>query len=80
MIGNEAVAFLRTVGEGDRVVVRYRLPDGSATDALGWYLRADDTHIAIATKRGLETVAFATVIAAKQVPPPPPPRERRTPA
>ncbi|MCS4276470.1 hypothetical protein M2390_001652 [Mycetocola sp. BIGb0189] len=78
MIGGEAIEFLRTVKEGDRIVVRYRLPDGSATDALGWFLRADESAVAIATKRGMEVVAFATVIAAKQVPPPPEPRSRRT--
>ncbi|MCU1420164.1 MAG: hypothetical protein JWR57_1333 [Mycetocola sp.] len=80
MLGDEAVAFLRTAPEGTRVVVRHQLPDGQATDALGWFLRADDTHCAVATKRGLETIAFTAVIAAKEVPPPPPPRERRRPA
>ncbi|WP_090711365.1 hypothetical protein [Mycetocola miduiensis] len=79
MLGDEAVAFLRSAGEGTRVVVRHQLPDGQATDALGWFLRADDTHCAIATKRGLETIAFSAVIAAKEVPPPPPPRSRRRP-
>ncbi len=78
MIGGEAVEFLRTVTEGDRIVVRYRLPDGSATDALGWFLRSDESAVAIATRRGMEVVDLSTVIAAKQVPPPPEPRSRRT--
>lgn len=56
---------------GTRVVVRYQLPDGRATDALGWLQFADATHCAIATKRGLETIAIGDVIAAKVVPPPP---------
>lgn len=76
-LGAEAVAFLRATTEGTRVVVRHQLTDGQATDALGWFLRADETHCAIATKRGLETIAFTAVIAAKDVPPPPEPRSRR---
>lgn len=56
---------------GMRVVVRYRLPDGRATDALGMLLTADETHLAVDGKRGVETIAIADVIAAKPVPPPP---------
>jgi hypothetical protein len=77
VLGDDAVAFLRAATEGTRVVVRHQLADGQATDALGWFLRADNTHCAVATKRGLETIAFTAVIAAKEVPPPPPPRLRR---
>lgn len=61
---------------GTRVVVRYRLDDGRATDALGWVHVSDSTHCVIATKRGLETIALADIIASKEVPPPPPPRTR----
>lgn len=61
---------------GTRVVVRYRLDDGRATDALGWVHVSDATHCVIATKRGLETIALADIIASKEVPPPPPPRPR----
>ena len=61
---------------GTRVVVRYRIADGRATDALGWVHVSDATHCVIATKRGLETITLADIIAAKEVPPPP---ERRTP-
>lgn len=72
------VIDLRTTPEGTRVVVRYRLHDdvAGATDALGYLVRADETHVAIATGRGLETIALADVIAAKTVPPPPEPRPR----
>lgn len=57
-----------------RVVVRYRLSDGSATDALGTLLSATATHLVVDGKRGLETIAIDNVIAAKQVPPAPQPR------
>jgi hypothetical protein len=61
---------------GTRVVIRYRLPDGMATDALGWVHVSDATHVVVATKRGLETIALADIIATKPVPPPPEPRPR----
>ena len=79
MLGAVALEFLRAVPEGTRVVVRHQLDDGQATDALGWFLRSDDTHCAVATRRGLETIAFERVIAAKEVPPPPEPRRPRSP-
>ena len=56
---------------GQRVVVRYRLPDGRATDALGTLLSATETQLVVEGKRGVETIAVADVIAAKPVPPPP---------
>lgn len=67
---------LRATPEGTRVVVRYRLHDdiAGATDALGYVTRSDQTHIVIATARGLQTIALEDVIAAKEVPPPPAPR------
>ena len=70
--------FLDGVAEGTRVVIRYRLhdqPEG-ATDAVGYVSAKNDTHIVLATVRGLTTIAFADVVAAKEVPPPPPPRPR----
>ena len=73
------VEFLKNAGDGTRVVIRYTLhddPDGSATDVLGYLSGADETHCVVATVRGLKTVAFADVIAAKEVPPPPAPRPR----
>ena len=62
---------------GMRVVVRYRLASGQATDALGMLLRADETTLVVDGVRGVETIAVADVIAAKEVPPPPLPRIRR---
>jgi hypothetical protein len=66
--------FLRAQPSGTRVVIRYGLPDGRATDAVGWLHVSDATHVVVATKRGLETIALADVLLAKEVPPPPPPR------
>ena len=63
--------FIREQPSGTRVVVRYRLDDGRATDALGFLHTSDATHCVVATKRGLETIALADVILAKEVPPPP---------
>ncbi|WP_341954484.1 hypothetical protein [Salinibacterium sp. TMP30] len=68
--------FLKATVSGTRVVVRHLIDDGRATDALGYFHLADDTHCVVATKRGLETIEFARVIAAKEVPPPPAPRPR----
>lgn len=65
--------FLREVSEGTRVVIRYRLHDQAegATDALGYVSAKSQTQIVVATVRGLTTIDFADVIAAKEVPPPP---------
>ena len=63
---------------GMRVVVRYRLPSGQATDALGILLTRMTTTLVVDGKRGIERIAVADVIAAKQVPPPPEPRPRRS--
>ncbi len=70
--------FLLSAPEGTRVVVRYRLHDdtASATDALGFVSAKGATSIVIATPRGLQTIAFADVIAAKAVPPAPLPRQK----
>ena len=57
-----------------RVVVRYRLPSGQATDALGMLLSADESTLVVDGKRGIERIAVSTVIAAKEVPPAPAPR------
>ena len=73
------VEFLRGAGDGTRVVIRHALrddPAGSATDVLGYLSGTDETHCVVATVRGLVTVAFADVIAAKEIPPPPAPRPR----
>ncbi|MCR2813844.1 hypothetical protein NQ166_12485 [Microbacterium sp. zg.Y1090] len=62
---------------GRRVAVRYLLPTGQATDALGELLSADATTVVVDGKRGVERIPRGAIIAAKEVPPPPPPRVRR---
>ena len=64
---------------GHRVVVRYLLPSGQATDALGELLSADETTVVVDGKRGVERIARGAIIAAKEVPPAPAPRPRRAP-
>lgn len=59
---------------GMRVVVRYRLPSGQATDALGMLISADESILVVDGKRGIERIPIASVIAAKEVPPAPTPR------
>lgn len=54
---------------GDRVVVRYRLPDGRATDALGILLSADAATLVVDGVRGRETISVDAVLLAKAVPP-----------
>ncbi|GAA1991892.1 hypothetical protein [Microbacterium pumilum] len=63
---------------GHRVVVRYLLPSGQATDALGILLSADAATVVVHGVRGVERIAVGDIIAAKEVPPPPEPRVRRT--
>ena len=63
-----------TFEPGRRVVVRYLLPTGQATDALGILVSADAETLVVEGKRGIERIPVNTVIAAKEVPPPPPPR------
>lgn len=65
------VPLVRELVVGSRVVVRHRLPDGSATDALGDLLAQDPATLTIATRRGQVRVARAAVLAAKPVPPAP---------
>lgn len=62
---------------GCRVVVRYLLPSGQATDALGELLSVDAETVVVDGKRGVERIAVADVVAAKEVPPAPAPRHRR---
>ncbi len=59
------------------MVVRYLLPSGQATDALGELLSADETTVVVDGKRGIERIPTTAIIAAKEVPPPPEPRPRR---
>ena len=67
-------AALVNLEPGMRVVIRYRLDDGRATDALGVLLSLTPTHAVVDTKRGAESIELVRVIAAKEVPPPPRPR------
>ena len=62
---------------GRRVVVRYLLPTGPATDALGELLSADASTVVVDGKRGVERIPRVDIIAAKEVPPAPEPRPRR---
>ena len=57
---------------GQRVVVRHRLPDGSATDVVGELLRADAASgtLVVAGRHGEVTVPVGDVIVGKVVPPP----------
>lgn len=68
--------MVRLPAPGRRVVVRYLLPTGQATDALGQLLSADAETVVVDGKRGIETIAVADIVAAKEVPPPPAPRPR----
>lgn len=61
---------------GDRVVVRYRLPDGQATDALGVLISATPTTLVVDGRRGEVSIEVDVVIAAKRVPAAPEPRPR----
>jgi len=64
---------------GHRVVVRYILPSGQATDALGELLSVDAETVVVDGKRGVERIPRGAIIAAKEVPPPPAPRPRTPP-
>jgi ribosomal protein S18 acetylase RimI-like enzyme len=55
---------------GMRAVVRHRLENG-LTDALGEVVALDETSVSVATRRGLQVVQRAAVVAAKEVPPAP---------
>ncbi|MFF2634148.1 hypothetical protein ACFVR6_14795 [Microbacterium sp. NPDC058021] len=68
--------MVRLPAPGRRVVVRYLLSSGQATDALGELLSADATTVVVDGKRGIERIAVADIVAAKEVPPPPAPRPR----
>ncbi|CAN7418294.1 hypothetical protein LJR045_002663 [Microbacterium sp. LjRoot45] len=68
--------MVRLPPPGRRVVVRYLLPTGQATDALGELLSVDAETVVVDGKRGVETIAVADIVAAKEVPPPPAPRPR----
>ncbi|WP_062306709.1 putative acetyltransferase [Demequina subtropica] len=62
---------IRLPAPGARVVVRYLLPTGGATDALGELLSADDQAVVVDGVRGVERIPSSTIVAAKAVPPRP---------
>jgi hypothetical protein len=62
---------------GARVVVRYLISTGEATDALGELLSIDDQTVVVDGVRGVERIAVGDIVAAKGVPPRPAPRSRR---
>jgi len=54
---------------GDRVVVRYRLPDSSATDLVGWVEELDDAHILVRdAARDPVAVQRRSIVAARRLP------------
>lgn len=59
---------------GARVVVRYLISTGQATDALGELLSVDDETVVVEGVRGVERIPVANIVAAKPVPPRPQPR------
>ncbi|UIN29535.1 hypothetical protein [Microbacterium binotii] len=69
--------MVRLPEPGSRVVVRYLLPTGQATDALGELLSADEETVVVDGKRGVERIRRVDIVAAKPVPPAPVPRIRR---
>ncbi|GAA2588797.1 hypothetical protein [Microbacterium binotii] len=69
--------MVRLPEPGARVVVRYLLPTGQATDALGELLSVDEETVVVDGKRGVERIRRVDIVAAKPVPPPPAPRIRR---
>jgi hypothetical protein len=62
---------------GARVVVRYLIPGGQATDALGELMSADEATVVVNGVRGIERIPVGSIVAAKEVPPRPPRRPSR---
>ena len=54
---------------GERWVIRRRLPDGSATDVVGWLTATDPDHVQLVDRQGQPVeVDRAAIIAARRVP------------
>ncbi|WP_062517279.1 putative acetyltransferase [Demequina gelatinilytica] len=64
--------MIRLPAPGHRVVVRYLLPTGEATDALGTLLSVSANGVVVEGKRGTVRIAGDSIIAAKEVSPAPP--------
>jgi GNAT superfamily N-acetyltransferase len=56
---------------GQRVVVRRRLPDGSATDVVGPLIAVDEVSLTVAASAGNVMIPLADVVVGKVVPPRP---------
>ncbi|MFW2514217.1 hypothetical protein ACNI3K_10615 [Demequina sp. SO4-13] len=61
---------------GARVVVRYLISTGQATDALGELLSVDEHTVVVKGVRGVERIPLENIVAAKPVPPRPNPPRR----
>ncbi|MCW2622448.1 MAG: hypothetical protein JWL64_2050 [Frankiales bacterium] len=75
--GRGGVQYVVNVSPADlgaRVVVRYRLPGGGATDVLGELTGWSAGRLEVLTRTGPVTVAEADLLAAKRIPPAPPRR------
>ncbi|WP_062076603.1 putative acetyltransferase [Demequina globuliformis] len=70
--------LIRLPAPGARVVVRYLIPTGEATDALGELLSADDHTLVVDGVRGVVRIPVDSIVAAKPVPPRPERRPRPT--
>jgi N-acetylglutamate synthase len=53
---------------GERWVVRCRLPDGSATDVVGWVEALDPTSLRLATIDAAQVIERSVIIAARRAP------------
>ncbi len=67
----DVAARIAGFAPGERVVIRFLLPDGMATDALGEVVRLDAATCVVRTRRGDVPVPIAAAVAARRVPPPP---------
>ncbi|WP_062069174.1 putative acetyltransferase [Demequina sediminicola] len=66
---SESQGRIRLPRPGARVVVRYLISTGEATDALGELLSADDELVVVDGVRGVERIPVSSIVAAKPVPP-----------
>ncbi|WP_062202343.1 putative acetyltransferase [Demequina salsinemoris] len=73
---SDPLGLIRLPAPGARVVVRYLIPTGQATDALGELLSVDDETVVVDGVRGVERIPVTTIVAAKEVPPRPQRRPR----
>ncbi|MFV0634201.1 hypothetical protein [Demequina sp.] len=69
---------IRLPAPGARVVVRYLLDSGEATDALGELLSVDAHEVVVDGIRGVVRIPGPSIVAAKQVPLRPARRPRNT--